>query len=151
MCPPNRRTILRGVGTALLGGIAGCAGSPLGNSPQLGHLDVTNYDDREHTVHVLLLESAEPTYWASTRVPPADDDGLGTATFEGYPADARPDRLLARLDGESLSAAERFEFGEYDADCLGLQIEVGGDRTPPDLSIWYTAGSDPCERTGTAE
>lgn len=151
MSPPTRRAVLRSAAPALLGGLAGCSGAVFGNSPQLGSLGVTNYDARPHTVHVLLIESDDPLYWASTRVPPADEDGLGTATFEGYPSDARPDRLLARLNGESLSAAERFDFGAYDADCLGLRIQVGDDRSPPRLSIWYTAGPDPCEATGTAE
>jgi len=135
----------------VLGSLAGCAGSAFGDSPQLGHLDVTNYDARAHTVHVLRLESDAPVYWASKRVPPATDDEVGTATFEGYPTDARPDRLLARLDGEPLAAAERFEFDAHDTDYLGLLIGIGDDRVPPGPSIWYTAGSDPCDGTGTAE
>lgn len=123
--------ILRGAGIALAGSAAGCAG--LGTSPRLGDLGVTNYDTQPHVVHVLLFEGESPVYWASKRVPAAENDVLGTATFEGYPTGVDPSRLLARLDGQSLSAAERFDFSAYQADCLGLQIEIGDEARPPEL------------------
>jgi len=144
-----RRTVLRGAGLVFLGSLAGCAGR-FGNSPRLGELGATNYDTRPHTIHVLLLEADSPVYWTSKRVPAAGLDGLGTATFAGYPDGAEPDRLLVRPDGRSLAAAERFEFGEYDADCLGLDVEID-DGHPPSLSIWYTAGDAPCRTTGAPE
>jgi len=143
----SRRTFLRGVAVALTGSVAGCAAA-LGNSPQLGQLGVTNYDAQAHEVHVLLFEADEPVYWMSKRVPAAEDGVLGTAIFEGHPSDLEPSRLLARLDGQSLAAAHRFDFSAYDADCLGLQVEIGEDHRPPELSIWYTGGPEPC---GTAE
>ena len=149
MPSPSRRTILRGASLAVLGSLAGCAGR-FGNSPRLGELGATNRDARPHTIHVLLLEADSPVYWTSKRVPAAGPDGLGTATFEGYPDGVEPDRLLVRPDGRPLAAAERFDFAEYDADCLGLDVEIGDGR-PPSLSIWYTAGSAPCRTTGPPE
>jgi hypothetical protein len=139
----SRRAILHGVGIALRGSVAGCVG--LDTSPRLGDLGVTNSDTQPHVVHVLLLEGEDPLYWASKRVPAAEDGVLGTATFEGYPTGVDPGRLLARLDGQSLSAAERFDFAAYEADCPGLQIEIGDEARPPELSIWYTTGPEPCE------
>jgi len=141
----SRRAVLRSAAVALTGGVAGCSG--VSTSPRLGALGVTNYDTQPHDVHVLLLRE-EPVYWASKRVPAAEDGVLGTAVFDGYPTGVEPSRLLARLDGESLSAAERFDFSEYDADCLGLQIQIGDEARPPELTIWYTAGSEPCEPSG---
>ncbi|AZH25865.1 hypothetical protein [Haloplanus aerogenes] len=148
---PSRRAFLYGAGVAVASSLAGCAGVGLGDSPQLGQLGVTNYDTQSHVVHVLLLEGDEPAYWTSKRVPAAEGDVLGTAVFEGDPAGVEPNRLLTRLDGQSLSAADRFDFAEYEADCLGLQIEIGDESRPPELSIWYTAGPDPCETTETTE
>jgi hypothetical protein len=138
----TRRRLLRLAGTALASGVAGCAGG--GRQSRLGDLAVTNYDARPHHVHVLVLEDDDPAYWASTRVPAAEGDVLGTATFEGYPTDVTSHRLYARLDGEPLAASERFEFAAHDADCIGVQIEIGDDRRPPELSIWYTTSTDRC-------
>lgn len=139
----SRRALLHGAGVSLVGSVTGCAG--LGTTPQLGQLGVTNYDTRSHAVHVLLFEGESLVYWTSKRVPPAEGDVLGTAVFEGYPSEPDPGRLLVRLDGQSLVAAERFDFAEYDVDCLGLQLEIGEEGRSPELSIWYTAGSDVCE------
>ena len=145
MVPTTRRRLLRCAGAALVGGVAGCASA--GRSPRLGELAVTNYDTRPHRVHVLLLEDGadDPAYWASTRVPAAEGDVLGTATFDGYPTDVAATRLYARLDGRPLSGAERFEFAAHDATCFGIQLEVGDERRPPDLSVWYTTDGARCE------
>ncbi|SDZ77339.1 hypothetical protein SAMN04488065_0202 [Haloplanus vescus] len=112
-------------------------------------LRVTNQDSRAHTVHVLLFDGDSLAHWASQQVPAADDEGLGTATFEGYPPDLEPTRLLARRD-EQTSAATQFDFTAHDADCLGLRLEIGEQRPDPHLVVWYTG--DPCENeTATAE
>jgi|GEM_PF-1530872 len=145
---PSRRAVLRGAGIALAGSVAGCAGVGVSGTPRLGDLGVTNYDTQPHDVHVLLFDGKDPVYWLSKRVPAAEDDVLGTTVFDGYPTDVEPSRLLVRLDGQSLSAAERFDFSAYDADCLGLQIEIGDEARPPELTIWYTTGPDPCEPSG---
>jgi len=142
----SRRAVLHGTGVALAGGVAGCVG--LGGSPRLGQLGATNYDTRPHVVHALLFEGDDLVYWMSERVPAAEDGVLGTALFEGYPSGLEPSRLLVRLDGQSLSAADRFDFAEYDADCLGLQVEIDDEGRPPELSVWYTTGPESCETAG---
>ncbi|WP_435066817.1 hypothetical protein [Haloplanus sp. C73] len=144
----SRRALLRGAGVALAGSLAGC-GMP--DTPsQLGALDVVNPDTQSYTVHVLLFEGESLVYWASKRVPAATDDELGTATFDGYPEGIEPTRLLARLEGGSLSTAARFDFTAHDADCLGLQLEVDEEATPTDLLVWYTTDPEACE-TATPE
>ena len=142
-----RRALLRGAGVALAGSLAGC--SALDDPSQLSALDATNHDTTPHVVHVLLFEDESPVYWASKRVPAATDGVLGAATFDGYPSGVEPTRLLARLDGQSLSAAERFDFTAHDADCLGLQLHVDAEASSTDLSLWYSAG--PCETATPAE
>lgn len=144
MTPTTRRRLLQCTGAALVGGVAGCAGT--GGSPQLGELAVTNYDTRSHLVHVLLLEdgASDPAYWSSTRVPAAEDGVLGTAAFEGYPTDVSSTRLYARLDGQPLSGGERFDFTAYGADCVGIQLEVGDEHSRSELSLWYTTDAERC-------
>jgi hypothetical protein len=143
---PSRRAVLRGAGIAFAGSVAGCAGT--GATPRLGDLGVTNYDTQPHEVHVLLFEGEDPVYWTSIRVPAAEGDVLGTAVFDGQPTGVEPSRLFARLDGQSLSTAERFDFSAYDADCLGLQIEIGDEARSPELTLWYTTDPDPCAASG---
>jgi hypothetical protein len=145
MVPTTRRRLLQCVGTAFASGVAGCAG--VGRPPRLGELAVTNYDTRSHRVDVLLLEDGadDPAYWSSKRVSAAEADVLGTAAFEGYPTDVSSTRLYARLDGQPLSAASRFDFAAHDGDCFGIQLEVDDERRPPDLSVWYTTDTVRCE------
>jgi len=144
MAPTTRRRLLQCTGAAL-GGIAGCAGDG-GRSPRLGKLAITNYDTRSHLVDVLLLEDGDddPVYWSSRRVPAAEADVLGTATFEEHPTNVASTRLYARLDDRPLSSGARFDFAAHDADCFGIQLEVGDDRRRPELLLWYTTDAVYC-------
>ena len=143
-----RRSLLRAAGLAMAGSLAGCAmtGQQSSPPPQLGSLDVLDFDPGAYTIHALLLDDESPVYWATERVIAADGNDVGGAVFEDYPKEPGEYVLHVRLDGTPRSTWEQFEFAEYDASCLGLSVHIGGeDVDAGSLSIWKTRNPRECE------
>jgi hypothetical protein len=150
----TRRTALRSGGAILAGGLTGCTefDQESSRTPRLGELVVVNYDSRSHMVHVLLLVDGDPVYWASKEATPREDGMLGGAVFEGYPTEPGNYVLHVRIDNQRRSEWARFDFGEYDVSCLGIQIAIGdlNGTHPGDVSIWKTTNPHECREERAA-
>jgi hypothetical protein len=151
----TRREILRVAGGVGAAGIAGCStlGSDDGDdgTQRLGELSASNFRPEPRTVHVVVLDDDEPTYWRSERVPAAVDDDPGGVAFEDHPTDPGDTVLHARVEGYPRSEWEQYDFVAAGSGCLGLQLRIGdfvGDR-PSELSIWKTRSSRVCDETTT--
>ena len=140
MSPLSRRTVLTLGGTALCTGLAGCAtlGEASPADTRLHELTVANHESEPHTVHVLLLEDGEPVYMASREVEGrTDPDRVPGGEFEGYPTEAGSYVLYAWRDDQPRPEWRRFDFSEYDVDCVEIAIHVGmGDVPDSYVSIW---------------
>lgn len=148
----SRRRLLNLAGGAAAVGLAGCSGGgddgeAAAETTRLGELAVTNFDADPHTVHAVFLEENDPVYWRSKRVPGAEEGTPQDVVFDGYPTDPENNVLHVRLDGQSRSAWQRFDFGEADVACLGLNVRIGdfaGDRDD-ELSLWTSGNPRECE------
>lgn len=143
----TRRDVLRSGAVAASIGIAGCSafGGSSSETPELGSLSVTNLDPQVYTVHVLLLDDDGPVYWASERTSAATEESSGEAVFEGYPSGPENYVLQARLEGDPPSAWRTFDFGQFDASCIGIMLEIGEPhRNTGNLSIWKTLNPTEC-------
>lgn len=150
----TRRNLLRLGGTSLGLGIAGCLSSGSGSeSPEpsrLVTLGVSNYEPEPCTVYVLLLEDDEPVYW-NTMAADAferDENRTGGGTFDGYPTEPGSYVLYAWRDDQSRADWQRFDFREYDTECLGIYVKVGfaAAGQSEDVSFWWTSdcqGNEP--------
>ncbi|WP_416838086.1 hypothetical protein [Haloferax sp. DFSO52] len=151
----TRRDALRRGGVALTVGLAGCttASQQSSQTPQLGELDVLNYDPVPHTIHVVLLDAGEPVYWASADVSPAKNGELGGVEFVDLPTEPGEYVLHVRADDQPKSEWETFDFGEYEVECLGIQIKIEhtNQNAGSDVSIWKTTNARVCENTASSE
>lgn len=149
----TRRRALQIVGAASVSGLAGCTALTQESSEKarFGELTVTNYDSRQYTVHVVVLEGNELVYWDSKQTTPAEDGQLGGAEFEGHPTDPGDYVLHARLDGQSRSESKQLEFSDYEASCLGININIGNlsDERAGELSIWKATNPRLCKDRST--
>ncbi|OYR56990.1 hypothetical protein DJ71_26430 [Halorubrum sp. E3] len=153
----TRRKTLQTGGSVIVAGLAGCSAFDRDASPALtlGEIEVANLDFRPHTVSVAILDDEEPVYWAemdiSAAEPETDNSSsvatAGDGSFEGFPAEVGQSLLYAWRDNQSTSKWEMLDFGEVDASCIGLEIQIGDieqSRTG-DVSIWYTTDPHACE------
>lgn len=146
MRPWTRRTVLRLGGAITAGGLAGCSTIRRGEPSRLGKLTAENFDTEPHVVSVLLLEGETPAYWARRSVPAARGDSVGGAVFEDHPPEPVDYVLYARVDDHPRSEWGRFDFGEHDAPCLGIVIQIGDvTEATDDPTIWYTTDPAVCQ------
>lgn len=144
----TRRRAVRVLGACLVGGSAGCTafGRDAREFPELYRLRASNSDTRPHTVHVVLLEDGEPVYWDSGDLQPREDGVVDSVTFEGYPTDAAPYVLHARIDEQPRSEWRTVEFATFDQPCLSLDLEIGDEEpgAAGELSVLYGIEGDGC-------
>ena len=149
MAERTRRDMLRLAGGASLFGLAGCGaiGNESSTTPQFGSLWVQNFDHRPHTVHVMIREGGDVVYWRTKEATAASESQeSGGVVFEEYPTEPGEYELFVRLDDGRRSEWRTFDFGEFDASCIGLTIQIGsyGGDNPGELSIWYTTNPWEC-------
>lgn len=156
MCSLSRRSVLHAgcvVGSFALSGCAGFLEQSASSSPELGELSAVNFDDRTHTVHVAIYLDGASVYRESKRLEAGASEEITSARFDGLSADLAPYVVYAWKGDQSREDAERLDFADFDADCLGLSIRIGqygADLPNPHLSIYHTTNSNVCSSEGTS-
>lgn len=147
----NRREILQLGGVSLGVGTAGCTSVGINSSgpPRLVKLTIGNHDPEPYTVYVMLLKDGEPVFWNVMDADAANPDTNrpGGGRLEGYPTEADSYVLYAWRDDQPRSDWQRFDFGDHDAECVGIYIQIGYfDSDTGELRIYRTydcqVGSD---------
>jgi hypothetical protein len=144
MSSRTRRSLLQFSGTLCLTGLAGCATfgqQSQATLPRLGELKALNLDDQPRTVHVLIEKDRETVWQASKRMKAAPSNGATGIMFEGYPSKPAPYIVYAWKDNQSREDARSFDFSEQDAECVGLNFQIGDpgvDLENPHLAIFTT-------------
>lgn len=139
----QRRTVLARCGAILVAGLAGCAQvTSLHSSvaPELREVTISNFDDEPHTAHVLILKDGEPVYSDLVTVEGIGPrfSIIGEGEFTGLPTNPGAATLYAGVDDQETSEWKRFNFVDYNNDCVGLNLTIQSDETQqePTLSLF---------------
>src|SRR5699024_7500495 len=118
----NRRKYLGGLIALSAPLVSGCTSDfsfISSGRAKLGDINILNYDDEPHTLHILVEESNELVHWSSHHLEPADHKGNFASLENTWGGNDRRDTLYARRDQRSswkktdlsnLPEGETFDF-----------------------------------------
>lgn len=153
-----RRRVLLALSLAALLALAGCsvvgpdARSTTDEEPSIFRsFAVNNYDNRSHTVEVVVLHDDSVVYWTTRHVEgKRHDETLGTVV-DGAVVDppeientTRRYTVLVRLDDRSTGV--RYELRENrTSDCYSMGVEIrDGELHGPSVHHWNDDSGDYC-------
>lgn len=133
---PSRRTLLAGLGSGTVAGLAGCLSFDTDSEPTpdqwLEKLYITNRDTRAWNIDVAVLRAGEVVSWESHAIEKRDDGVVAGArvTIPEFTKKTADWTIIAHLQGTDVSTT--LDVGTVVSDDPAITIEL---RITPDADI----------------